>query len=67
MSVILKIYLQNAEEPFKEEKREDLNEAEIRIKEILRDGFYRTNEKSRIKTYYPLHRIVEFKTEEKEE
>jgi len=43
---------------------ENLNEAEKRIKEILKEGFYKTNEKSPKKTYYPKHRIEEFEVSE---
>lgn len=63
MKIILKIHLQKVA-PLTVGIFKNLNEAENRIKEILKEGLYKTNEKSPIKIYYPLHRIEEFEVKE---
>lgn len=42
----------------------NLNEVENKIKEILKEGFYKTNGEGQKKTYYPKHRIEEFEVSE---
>lgn len=60
MSVLLTIRLHEKKESLRVGTFIDFNEAEDRIKEILKKRFYRTNEKSKTKTYYPLHMIEKF-------